>query len=128
MQQSGLAAEWSYVIHVNGTFAPDTTPGRQVVYHGDSGGFGAGHASRSQFHAWETSGAVALQRWIDSAILRLHGVPAPSVPATNGSGGFPVPSSSLRLALPFDAGVPPDTIANVFTPLMPLFGESFGPL
>jgi hypothetical protein len=124
MQDGGLQAVWSYSIHTNGTFAPNTDRARQAVHQGDSGGAEAGHAFRNQFRGWETSGTVAFQRWFDSAILRLHGVPAPSLPATNGSNGVPVSSLALRLALPFDAGEPSNVFSTIFTPLMPLFGET----
>ncbi len=119
-----LGSRWDYAIHVNGSFAPLTDPKSLRVSQGDPAGSQADHAGRDDFRTWETSGVLAVQAWVDSAVLRLHGVPAVAAPATAGAGGPPAPARALRLPLPKDNAEPTSSIEKLFSPLMPLFGES----
>jgi ABC-type multidrug transport system ATPase subunit len=121
---STLPSSWSFAIHLNGSFAPATFPGKLQVAFGDPQGNVATHAARNAFQRWQTSGAIAIQRWVESAILRLHGVPAPSAPIGNGFGSPPAPSRSMRLPLPNDQSTQTSEIELLFTPLMPLFSVS----
>ncbi|KAA0148829.1 hypothetical protein FNF29_06454 [Cafeteria roenbergensis] len=119
-----LGSRWDYAIHVNGSFAPLTDPKSLRVSQGDPAGSQADHAGRDDFRTWETSGVLAVQAWVDSAVLRLHGVPAVAAPATAGAGGPPAPARALRLPLPKDNAEPTSSIEKLFSPLMPLFALS----